>query len=351
MRCVPVALCLSLAVGCGDDGGDGGAASTDGASGTAGAGSSSGGAETSGGELTSSGATTGAQDSGTGTGTTGAPPEPPACEPVACPDGELGCPCGSGCAAGTCEQGTCVLETDGMVRVPAGPFCRGCLADRDEGCISHESPPHTVVVSAFDIDRHEVTQAQWAACVDAGMCPVPNAERTCINRYDPETKAQQPIVCVEWTWARDYCAWLGKRLPTEAEWEKAARGVAERVHPWGDGPYTCELANYGRDGEECIDDTTPVGSYPGGASPYGALDMGGNVWERVADFYQPDWYARPEAWQDDPGGPAEGTARVMRGGSFTSDGKFMRTSARDGSLAEFVTQRNVGFRCARDVGS
>ena len=270
------------------------------------------------------------------------------CSEIQCLDGALGCACDDGgCARGDCVQGRCVLEVDGMVQVPAGPFCMGCDPATDASCISDELPAHEVFVSAFEIDRLEVTQGQWQDCIDAGACPVPDDTLTCVNKWDPVMLTDHPVVCVDFDASRGYCEWVGKRLPTEAEWEKAARGVDRRLFPWGDTPPTCDLANHEHVDGECVDATVPVGSYPGGMSPYGAMDMGGNVWERLFDWYGPDVYARSA--YEDPKGAVTGTARVLRGGSFTSVQKFLRTTARDGARAPWKTARNVGLRCARSV--
>lgn len=244
-----------------------------------------------------------------------------------------------------CERDRCIVLMGDMVGVPEGPFCMGCNAAVDDACVSDERPAHEVWLSSFEIDRTEVTQADFAACVEAGACSIPEGDGACANAWDPVTLPDHPVACTSWAAARDYCAWRGKRLPTEAEWEKAARGIEGLAFPWGDDDPLCELSNFDHAGMECVGETTSVGSYPGGMSPFGAFDMAGNVWERVHDWYGADYYAVGPLI--DPRGPDAGSSRVLRGGSMTSLARFLRTSARDGARAPWVTAHNLGFRCAR----
>ncbi len=257
----------------------------------------------------------------------------------------------------------------GMVYVPAGEFIMGS----DEGN-SDEQPVHTVYLDAFYIDKTEVTNAQFAAFVSATGYETDAEQKGCGWIYEgagwecvqgvdwqhpfgPDTdlagKDEHPVVQVSWNDAKAYCQWAGKRLPTEAEWEKAARGTDGRTYSWGntfDGSrlnFCDKNCSFGwRDAS--VDDgyagTAPVGSYPAGASPYGALDMAGNVWEWVADWYDSDYYATsPES---NPKGSASGDTRVIRGGSWGTNEAYVRAAYRNRSAPD-DPDYGVGFRCAR----
>ena len=215
--------------------------------------------------------------------------------------------------AGTPKSPSNQALLENMVLVAAGAFQMG----QDAGASDpDETPQHEVFLSDYYIDRTEVTNAQFKAFCDATDRIYPNAPYWDEGYFlaNPEN----PVVNITFEQARAYCAWAGKRLPTEAEWEKAARGTDARLYPWGNA-WDPERANiWGDDvGPDRFRRTSPVGSFPKGASPYGVLDMVGNVWEWCADWYDATYYARAAA--RDPRGPEKATdTRVVRGGSFSS---------------------------------
>ncbi len=224
----------------------------------------------------------------------------------------------------------------GMVRVPAGSFTMG--SDRDE---EDERPAHRVTLAAFDLDRDEVTVGDYARCVAAGACKAP---RGAVGEKNA------PVTGVDWNDADAYCRFVNERLPTEAEWERAARGDDARRYPWGAEP-DCSRANFGNYQGEGRCPNNPgrpvaVGSFPSGASPFGVRDLAGNVWEWVADRYGPRYYAHSP--KQDPKGPRKGEKRVVRGGACCSMFGLPRSSNRLAFPPDY-TDDDIGFRCASDV--
>jgi formylglycine-generating enzyme required for sulfatase activity len=241
---------------------------------------------------------------------------------------------GSGTDGGTVVKGCDVQKggTPETVSVPAGEFIMGCNTAVDVNCGPDENPMRTVSVSAFTIDITEVSQDHYADCMEEGACSAPSCQWNCDT-------PNRPATCVNRAQAQAYCRWAGKRLPTEAEWEKAARGTDGRKYPWGNQEPTCALTNM----VGCTGGATPVGAVTGGASPYGALDMAGNMVEMVADWYDATYYSYgPTA---DPPGPSTGEAYVGRGGGFKSDAYWQRASVRDW-YSTTDAGASLGFRCA-----
>jgi formylglycine-generating enzyme required for sulfatase activity len=238
-------------------------------------------------------------------------------------------------ADGSIDVSDAAPPREGTVRVPPGPFTMGCDDCGDDiSPGTDERPAHEVTLSGFDIDVTEVTQGAYAECVAASACSVPSAN------YAPEETPTMPVRNVTWDQAVAFCEWGGKRLPTEAEWEKAARGTDGRLYPWGEGGAAdCERAN--TDG--CGGVVLPVGSIAAGASPYGALDMAGNLWEWTHDYYAADAYASHDG--PDPQGPDSGTRRVYRGGSYGNLASQARASNRAESYNPDVGGSGLGFRC------
>jgi eukaryotic-like serine/threonine-protein kinase len=247
---------------------------------------------------------------------------------------------------------TKVNPADGMVLVyvPAGEFLMG---SEDEDAWDDEKPEHLVYLDAYWIYQTEVTNRQYNQCIQAEVC-----SKTWHENPDDD----YPVTSVFRRDGRKYCEWAGGRLPTEAEWEKAARGTDGRNYPWGNEPVTGEHGNFcdvNCDEEWGYPDTTqddgysqtaPVGSYPLGASPYGALDMAGNVWEWVADGYDRDYYST--APYRNPQGPkGGGYAELMRGGSWLNTADALRVTYRfslEEAVFEEIMFETFGFRCVQD---
>lgn len=237
----------------------------------------------------------------------------------------------------------------GMVKIPAGNFIRGCDPAHNAGltCDASEMPSKTIYLDAYYMDVTEVTNGQYAQCEAEGACSAPryNSSFKRTSYYDNPAYANYPVIYVYHHQAAAYCSWAGKRLPTEAEWEKAARGsIGARVFPWGDTAPSCSLANYWYGLASCGGDTEAVESYAGGASPYGVLNMSGNVAEWVSDWYGDTYYSTGPTIN--PTGPTHGEYYVLRGGSWFSPSGELPVSRRIRYGYATSSNGNIGFRCA-----
>jgi formylglycine-generating enzyme required for sulfatase activity len=226
-----------------------------------------------------------------------------------------------------------------MVLIPAGNFQMG----RDGG-ENDEAPAHTVFLDAFYIDRYEVTNEMYLSCDQSGVCSKPvDVSGLTEGDYESGKYPDYPVVNVGWDMAKTYCAWRGARLPTEAEWEKAARGgLTGMRYPWGNETPTCNIgARNGAQFGECPKDrTVKVGSFA--ANGYGVYDMVGNVWEWVGDWYQQDYYLSSSG-MNNPQGPSFGSEKILRGGSWKSrDFSLVNRSPVPPETLDY----EIGFRCA-----
>lgn len=245
---------------------------------------------------------------------------------------------------------------DEMVTIPAGTFLMGSDRKVDRNAYPAEFPQRKVYLDAYEIDKFEVTTVQFLKFVLAT-----NRHPLIDWQYDggnfQETMANHPVMHVSWFDADAYCTWAGKRLPTSAEWEKAARGEDGRIYPWGNEPAGLSRANFGRTGLSGPVRDRPerlllyppiisVDKYENGVSPYGVFQMAGNVAEWTADWYDPAYYKK--APDRNPKGPEKGTQRAFRGGGWIDSTPTVRPAQRNGTDPN--TKMNwLGFRCARDV--
>lgn len=227
-----------------------------------------------------------------------------------------------------------------VLKVPQGKFWMGSN-DNDTEAGQDEKPYHQVNLNTYWIYQTEVTNAMYARCVIFGVCQRPSKPGSNSRDvyYDNPDYANYPVIYVSWFDAKTYCEWAGDRLPIEAEWEKAARGTDGRIYPWK-GDIDCTKANYWDIIGGCLGDTSAVNSYLTGISPYGALNMSGNVWEWVADWYADKYYFYPENLPS-------GTQRVVRGGAWDSNSQRLRTANRAG-YDPSVKDYDIGFRCMHD---
>lgn len=243
-----------------------------------------------------------------------------------------------------CENSRCVVED--------GDFLMGSCS-----ATTIEYPMRLVHIPTFTIDQYEVSIGQWNSCVGSGNCPeIPERCRMTARENDPD----HPITCVNWEDAKQYCAWVGGRLPSEAEWEKAARGTDARIYPWGNQDPTCDLgsAMYYLDGvdivERCQGEITHTHQYERGVSPYGVYNMAGNVWEWTADNFDARYYQRSTT--ENPTTPTDGCYlwqegwktdciyTSIRGGSYNTYIDRTTTFARSFSRPD-IQDHNLGFRC------
>jgi len=223
-----------------------------------------------------------------------------------------------------------------MIEIPAGWFTRGSNDDRDE------QPVREIYLDEFLLDKYEVTNRRYKKYCDAtGTAYPPDPSFPGMPNYFT-SYPDYPVVMVSWNDAKAYCDWADKRFPTEAEWERAARGTDEREFPWGNSQPDGTRCNIWEN-DDGYDYTSPVGNYPAGVSPCGGLDMAGNVWEWVNDWYAADYYGQSPA--HNPPGPSSGSRRVVRGGSWGSNAWDARCARRCGYVPSFRGW-SFGFRCS-----
>lgn len=285
----------------------------------------------------------------------------------------------SGAKQNTQNSNDLAIAAD-WVLIPGGKFVMGATADQKadfykfggspqwmsfaQPLVESSGPAHDVHLDSFYIFRHEVTNSQYQKFVSA------TGHRNSGRAFDPRFNGpNQPVVTVTWNDAQSFCVWIGARLPTEAEWEKAARGTAGLIYPWGntwdaaklrsmDGiahqalPSIEEWENWRKQNmRNAPSEAQPadVGSYPDGASPYGVMDMAGNVWEWVADWFDPMYYAN--APKHNPKGPESGDFRVLRGGAWDTPIPVNFTWLRQTFMPPSDARAVTGFRCAKDYTS
>jgi formylglycine-generating enzyme required for sulfatase activity len=236
--------------------------------------------------------------------------------------------------------GSC-LPSSSMVKVSEGEFTMG---RQDSG--KDHAPEHKVTLKEYLIDKTEVPAGLYQACVECGVCKAPLRDGSHTGRepyYGNTAFKDFPVIYVGWNDAKTYCEAIGKRLPTEAEWEKAARGANGAEYPWGGDAPNEDLANF----LGVANDTLAVGDREKGKSAYGALNLAGNVWEWVSDSYDPGYYGKSP--KNDPPGPASSSMKVMRGGGFLSTADQIKTFIR-AAESESSAYSYLGFRCAKGPG-
>lgn len=227
-----------------------------------------------------------------------------------------------------------------MVYIPEGVFKMGNSAGRDD-----EKPERDVQLDAYWIDKYEVTVGQYQKCVTDGVCRDPKQfdSNTRKSYYNNPSFQDYPVIFVDWNQAQAYCKWVDGDLPTEAQWEKAARGTKGSEYPWGNSRPNKDLANFSETG---LRDTSEVGSFPDGASDYGVMDMAGNVWEWVRDWYRASYNASET---DNPTGPSNANEKVTRGGSWFMRADYLSSTSRNISRLPTNSFSGLGFRCINPI--
>ncbi len=242
------------------------------------------------------------------------------------------------------EQMAMMDVPGGMVTVPAGEFLMGSDPRKDPAAGPQEQPLHRVTLDAFEIDRYEISNVEYLRFVLSTGASWPQFWRA---KPFPDKMAPHPVINVSWEEADAYCRWTGKRLPTEAEWEKAARGSDGRMFPWGDEPAGWIKSNIAHSGSKRGVKYPPLANinrYDKGVSPYGVYQLAGNVSEWVSDWFDPEYYRK--GMNENPKGPDAGELKVFRGGSWNEDPEVARSAGRNGgepTRKSYLT----GFRCAR----
>jgi len=230
-----------------------------------------------------------------------------------------------------------------VIYIPEGEFIMGSDAAENYD----EQPQRKVFLNAYYIDTYQVTNAKYKEFVDATAYKVPYIDRPWAEKYNwkdnmyPQGTENKPVVLVDWYDACAYASWAGKRLPTEAEWEKAARGTDGRIWPWGD-TWVREKAACKQGGSLMV-----VGRFEKGKSFFGCYDMAGNVWEWAKDWYREDYY-RESSGLTNPKGPDEGEHRILRGGSWIHEQGSCRCAKRFSKMPDYA-DNYIGFRCAKDA--
>ena len=235
-----------------------------------------------------------------------------------------------------------IIDVQGisMRLVPAGEFTMGSEID------SSEMPVHTLYLDNYYVDKYEVTNQAYQKCVDMGVCLAPSDKSSSTRKeyYGNPEFSNYPLIRASWVMANTYCQWRGAHLPTEAEWEKAARGTDQRIYPWGN-EFGCSFANMVIQGEQCVGDTTAVGSYEIGISPYGLYDMAGNVGEWTTSIMKPYPYDRNDGREDS----SVLRNHIIRGGTWYYENEnYSRVSKRD-ALNSMTNDPDIGFRCVMEV--